>query len=46
MVKAPLAIDAVGRNPTDRGKKRNQASSPRGRPWRPAIDCRNRGEQT
>ena len=46
MVKAPLARDAVGRNPTDRGKKRNQASSPCGRPWRPAIDCRNRSEQT
>lgn len=46
MVKAPLARDAVGRNPTDRGKKRDQASSPGGRPWRPAIDCRNRGEQT
>lgn len=24
MVKAPLALQAVGRNPTDRGKKRNQ----------------------
>jgi len=46
MVKAPLARDAVDRNPTDRGKKRDQASSPGGRPWRPAIDCRNRGEQT
>ncbi len=25
MVKAPLALQAVGRNPTDRGKKRKQA---------------------
>lgn len=24
MVKAPLALEAVGKNPTDRGKKRNQ----------------------
>ena len=27
MVKAPLAQEAVGRNPTDRGKKRNEAQS-------------------
>lgn len=27
MVKAPLAQEAVGRNPTDRGKKRNKAKS-------------------
>lgn len=31
MVKAPLAQDTVGRNPTDRGKKRNQTPPPRGR---------------
>lgn len=31
MVKAPLAQDSVGRNPTDRGKKRNQTPPPRGR---------------
>ena len=31
MVKAPMAQDSVGRNPTDRGKKRNQTSPPRGR---------------
>ena len=46
MVKAPLAQEAVGRNPTDRGKKRQQAPYPRGRPWRPAVDSRNRGKQT
>ena len=46
MVKAPLARETVGRNPTDRGKKGQQASSFGGRPWRPAIDCRNRSEQT
>jgi transposase len=44
MVKAPLAQEAVGPNPTDRGKKRKQASHPRRRTWRPAFDSRNRGE--
>jgi transposase len=31
MVKAPLAQDTVGRNPTDRGKKRDQTPPARGR---------------
>ena len=35
-VKAPLGREAVGNNPTDRGKKREQ------RAWRPAINRRNR----
>jgi transposase len=43
MIKAPLARDAVGPNPTDRGKKRQQAPSAGGRPWSPAVDRRNRG---
>lgn len=34
MIKAPLAREAVGDNPTDRGKKRNQAPSPHRRPRR------------
>ena len=42
--KAPLAQEAVGDNPTDRGKKRNQAQSARGRPWRPALAYRRRGQ--
>ena len=46
MIKAPLAQEATGPNPTDRGKKGKQTSPPGGRPWRPAIDCRNRSEQT
>jgi transposase len=46
MVKAPLAREAVGRNPTDRGKKRQQTSCPGRRPWCPAVDSRNRGKQT
>jgi transposase len=43
-VKAPLAQEAVGPNPTDRGKKRKQTSHTRGRTWRPAFDSRNRGK--
>lgn len=46
MVKAPLAAEATGRNPTDRGKKRNQASCAGGRTWRPAVDSRHRGQPT
>jgi len=44
MNKAPLAQESFGPNPTDRGKKRNKASYPGGRAWRPAIHRRNRGE--
>jgi transposase len=42
MTKAPLAQEAVGPNPTDRGKKRKQASRSCRRAWHPAVDCRNR----
>ena len=42
--KAPLAHEAVGPNPTDRGKKGHEAQPPRGRPWNPAVDSRQRGE--
>ena len=44
MVKAPLGGEATGPNPTDRGKKGDQAPSPRGRAWRPAVPRRQRGE--
>jgi hypothetical protein len=44
MVKAPLAQQAVGRNPTDRGKKRDQAPPVSGRPWCPVVTRRNRGK--
>lgn len=37
MSKAPLAKETVGRNPTDRGKKREQASYTGGRAWCPAL---------
>jgi transposase len=42
--KAPLAQEAVGNNPTDRGKKRHQAQSAGGRPWRPAFAYRRRSQ--
>ena len=46
MVKAPLAQEAVGRNPTDRGKKKNQAAPFGGRPWCPVITRRDRSKST
>jgi len=45
-IKAPLAQEAAGPNPTDRGKKGKQASRPGGRPWRPAVADRQRGPST
>ena len=42
MVKAPLALEAVGPNPTDRGKKWEQTKSSRRREWNPAVDSRER----
>jgi len=46
VVKAPLAQEAVGRNPTDRGKKWYQATSVGGRPWCPLIHRRDRSKST
>ena len=43
MMKAPLAQESVGPNPTDRGKKWEQASVAGRRAWRPAVDHRDRG---
>jgi len=42
--KAPLAQEAVGNNPTDRGKKRHQTQPVGGRCWRPAVPYRQRGQ--
>lgn len=42
MFKAPLAQEEVGPNPTDRGKKRQQASPAGRRAWRPVVDRRDR----
>jgi transposase len=45
LCKAPLALECVGRNPTDRGKKRPQAQLAGGRPWGPALARRQRGQR-
>jgi len=42
MNKAPLAQEAVGHNPTDRGKKWEQAKHTRRRSWNPAVHSRDR----
>jgi transposase len=46
MVKAPLAQESVGPNPTDRGKKWNQTPFISRRSWRPAIKYRQRSKST
>jgi transposase len=45
LMKAPLAQEAVGPNPTDRGKERAPASSAGGRPWRPVVAHRERSRR-
>lgn len=45
LMKAPLAQEAVGPNPTDRGKTGKQASLAGGRPWRPLVAHRDRGQR-
>ncbi|NUN23996.1 MAG: transposase [Candidatus Jettenia caeni] len=44
MVKAPLAQEAVGANPTDRGKEWQQEACVGRRAWHPVIDSRNRSK--
>jgi len=46
MLKAPLAQESVGPNPTDRGKKWKQEASFGRRAWRPVVDRRDRRECT
>jgi len=46
MMKAPLAQESVGANPTDRGKKWKQATPVGGRTWRPIITRRDRSQPT
>lgn len=46
MTKAPTAKEAVGPNPTDRGKKWNQATHSCRRTRNPVVNHRNRSEQT
>ncbi len=43
-IKAPLAQESVGPNPTDRGKKWDKAKSSRRRKWRPLVARRHRGQ--
>jgi len=43
-LKAPLAQESVGPNPTDRGKKRKQAKPPRRRQWGPLVTRRHRSQ--
>ena len=45
MGKAPLAVECVGPNPTDRGKKWTQEKLVGGRAWRPAVARRQRGQR-
>ena len=44
MMKAPLAQQSAGPNPTDRGKKWEQAPFAVGRKWRPAVARRDRSQ--
>ena len=44
MTKAPLAQESVGRNPTDRGKKWDEAPPSGGRAWSPALPRRHRSQ--
>ena len=44
MMKAPMAQESVGPNPTDRGKKWEQAPFAGGRAWRPVVARRDRGQ--
>lgn len=44
MMKAPMAQQSVGPNPTDRGKKWEQTSLAGGRSWRPVVARRDRSE--
>jgi transposase len=45
LCKAPLALECVGPNPTDRGKKRAQAQPARRRPWGPVVARRQRRQR-
>jgi len=44
LIKAPLALECVGPNPTDRGKKREKAQLVSRRSWSPAIPRRERSK--
>lgn len=44
--KSPMGKQDVGKNPTDRGKKRNQKKFTNRRAWRPALNRRMRSQYT
>jgi len=44
MNKSPMGNDTVGKNPTDRGKKRSKTKSAYRREWCPALNRRQRSE--
>lgn len=44
MLKAPLAQEAVGHNPTDRGEKKEQTPPAGRRAWRAVVARRDRGQ--
>jgi len=46
ITKAPLAQEAVGPSPTDRGKKWDQAAHVSGPAWRPYLNYRDRSQST
>ena len=46
MFKAPLAQEAVGPNPTDRGKNGREAPPSGGRAWRPVVARHDRSQRT
>lgn len=46
MGKAPLALECVGPNPTDRGKKWTQTKLTCGRTWSPSVLRRQRSQST
>ena len=45
MVKAPMALEAVGPNPTDRGKKGGEAKCSGRRQWNPVVPGRERSRK-
>lgn len=45
LFKAPMAQEAVGPNPTDRGRKGEQAPPAGGRAWRSLVDHRDCGQR-
>lgn len=45
-IKAPMAKETVGKNPTDRGKKWEQEKFTSRRKWRPVVNRRMRSKQT